>query len=61
MVSTFLIVTCDRPIGTLSHVGINMQNSLRAISTVIIRTVLCAEMTSCGMESLSGEVMGDRV
>jgi len=70
VVSTLQVVMRDWLIGTLSHLGVAgsiervavyMQNSLRAISTVIIRTILCAEMTSCGLKSVSGDVMEDRV
>ena len=36
-----------------------MQNSLRTTKNVIIRTIFRAAMTSCGMESVSGEVTED--
>jgi hypothetical protein len=32
-----------------------------ATNNVIIRTIFCAAMTSCGVESVSGEVTEDRV
>ena len=68
MVSKFQVVTHDRLVGTLSTFGMleslresqsDMQNSLRTANNVIIRTIFCAAMTSCGMESMSGEVTED--
>jgi len=69
MVSKFQVITNDRLVGTLStseslasliESQSDMQNSLRATDNAIIRTIFCAAMTSCGMESVSGEVTEDR-
>jgi hypothetical protein len=38
----------------------DMQNLLRTTNNVIIRTIFRAAMTSCGMESVSGEVTEER-
>jgi hypothetical protein len=37
----------------------DMQNPLRTTKNVIIRTILRAALTSCGTESLSGEITED--
>jgi hypothetical protein len=68
MVSKFQVVTHDYPVGTLSTSELleslresqsDMQNPLRTTKNVIIRTILRAALTSCGMESVSGEVTED--
>jgi hypothetical protein len=68
MVSKFQVVTHDYPVGTLSTSELlellkesqsDMQNSLRTTNNVIIRMIFRAALTSCGMESVSGEVTED--
>ena len=68
MVSKFQVVTHDYPVGTLSTSELleslresqsDMQNSLRTTNNVIIRMIFRATLTSCGMESVSGEVTED--
>jgi hypothetical protein len=69
MVSKFQVVTHDRLVGTLSsseslaslrESKSDMQNSLCTTNNVIDRMIFCAAITSCGMETVSGEVREDR-
>jgi len=68
MVSKFQVVTHDYLVGILSTPELleslresqsDMQNPLRTTKIVIIRTILRAALTSCGIESVSGEVTED--